>query len=137
MKKNSIKVIVSLFFFSGIIGLATYFVSSTQIEGSTPETSATSSEENKDAEVTATSVSADSSDKGVEHTPASEEQAVVSEDVQQPAEPERETEIYTVQQGQNLWEIAQATEMSLQDLMNTNQLSSSAIFTGQELLVKK
>ncbi|MBL1223570.1 LysM peptidoglycan-binding domain-containing protein [Enterococcus sp. BWR-S5] len=137
MKKNSIKAIVSLFFFSGIIGLATYFVSSTQIEGSTPETSATSSEENKDAEVTATSVSADSSDKGVEDTPASEEQAVVSEDVQQPVEPERETEIYTVQQGQNLWEIAQSTEMSLQDLMNTNQLSSSAIFTGQELLVKK
>ncbi|WP_086350024.1 LysM peptidoglycan-binding domain-containing protein [Candidatus Enterococcus clewellii] len=134
MKKNRIKAVVTLSFLCGIIGLTTYFVNTTQIEGSTPETGATSSEENKDAKVTTTSV-APGSESVSESSSAEVEQPAAPEAT--PAEPQPETEIYTVQEGQNLWEIAQATEMSMQNLMNTNQLSSSAIFAGQELLVEK
>lgn len=134
MKKNSMKAIIALFFFSGFIGLATYFVNSTQIEGSTPETNATSSEENKDAKVTTTSTSP-TDEAVVESTPA--EQQPPASVAPESAEQLPQTEVHTVQEGQNLWEIAQNAEMSLQDLMNANQLSSSAIFAGQELLVNK
>lgn len=138
MKKNKLKITAALFFFSGILGLSTYLMNTTAIEGSTPETSAVSSEENKDAVVTTSSTSVESTtDAAAESTPTVEEQSAASEEQQPVPEEERPTEIYTVQQGQNLWEIAQTTEMSLQDLMNINQLSNSAIFTGQELLVEK
>lgn len=133
MKKNRIKAAILLSFLCGIIGLTTYFVNATQIEGSTPETGATSSEENKDAKVTTSSVAPGSED--VDESPTEVKQSVAPEAT--PVEPQPETEIYTVQEGQNLWEIAQTTEMSMQDLMNSNQLSSSAIFAGQELLVEK
>lgn len=43
-------------------------------------------------------------------------------------------EVYIVKEGQTLWEIAQDSGVSIQTLMNKNQLSSSVIVEGQELV---
>ncbi|MEI5991080.1 LysM peptidoglycan-binding domain-containing protein [Enterococcus crotali] len=43
-------------------------------------------------------------------------------------------EVYVVKDGQTLWEIAQDSGLSVQTLMNKNQLSSSVIVEGQELV---
>lgn len=43
-------------------------------------------------------------------------------------------EVYVVKDGQTLWEIAQDFGLSVQTLMNKNQLSSSVIVEGQELV---
>lgn len=43
-------------------------------------------------------------------------------------------EVYIVKEGQTLWEIAQDSGLSIQVLMNKNQLSSSVIVAGQELV---
>ncbi|MEI5994619.1 LysM peptidoglycan-binding domain-containing protein [Candidatus Enterococcus mansonii] len=46
-------------------------------------------------------------------------------------------EVYIVKSGQTLWEIAQDTGLSIQALMNKNQLSNSVIVEGQELVFDK
>ncbi|MBM7689423.1 hypothetical protein BCR24_10445 [Enterococcus ureilyticus] len=43
-------------------------------------------------------------------------------------------EVYVIKAGQTLWEIAQDSGLSIQTLMNKNQLSSSVIVEGQELV---
>ncbi|MDA9471745.1 LysM peptidoglycan-binding domain-containing protein [Enterococcus sp. 5H] len=44
-------------------------------------------------------------------------------------------EVYVVKNGETLWEIAQDMSLSIPTLMNRNQLSSSVIFEGQELVL--
>ncbi|MBO0472343.1 hypothetical protein IGL98_002886 [Enterococcus sp. DIV0840] len=49
-------------------------------------------------------------------------------------EKEAPKEVYVVKSGQTLWEIAQDSGLSIATLMNKNQLSSSVIVEGQELV---
>lgn len=48
---------------------------------------------------------------------------------------EEPKEVYVIKAGQTLWEIAQDSGLSIQTLMNKNQLSSSVIVEGQELVL--
>ncbi|WP_207694664.1 hypothetical protein DOK67_0000457 [Enterococcus sp. DIV0212c] len=50
---------------------------------------------------------------------------------------EEPKEVYVVKDGQTLWEIAQDSGLSLQTLMNKNQLGNSVIIEGQELVLDK
>lgn len=43
--------------------------------------------------------------------------------------------VYVVKKNETLWEIAQDTKVSVQTLMTVNQLNSSIIFEGQELVI--
>lgn len=44
-------------------------------------------------------------------------------------------ELYVVKKDETLWEIAQDTNISVKTLMTINQLNSSMIFEGQELVL--
>lgn len=46
----------------------------------------------------------------------------------------QDSEVYVVKSGRTLWEIAQDSGLSIQTLMNENQLSSSVLIEGQELV---
>ncbi|MBO0439947.1 LysM peptidoglycan-binding domain-containing protein [Candidatus Enterococcus ikei] len=50
---------------------------------------------------------------------------------------EEPKEVYVVKGGQTLWEIAQDSGVSVQTLMNKNQLGNSFIIEGQELVLDK
>ncbi|EOL47670.1 LysM peptidoglycan-binding domain-containing protein [Enterococcus caccae] len=60
---------------------------------------------------------------------AAEKASTVSKENEQPKE------VYLVKKGQTLWEIAQESGVSIQTLMNKNQLGSSVIVEGQELVM--
>lgn len=143
MWENRKKLMILSLFSAGIIGTATYLMSTTFIEGAIPDKTVTSSSEpTPKGKVTVTSDTLSSSTNSEE--PVSSESVAVAD-----AETETSTEIpaseaptilgevYTVQSGETLWEIAQETGISMQKLMNDNQLSSGLIIAGQELVIAK
>lgn len=68
-------------------------------------------------------------------TPESDQQKATTENtITEKQEKEVPKEVYVVKKGQTLWEIAQDSGLSIQALMNRNQLSNSVIVEGQELV---
>lgn len=58
-----------------------------------------------------------------------------SSQVSQTKELPKKTNI--VESGQTLWEIAQNNGLTIQELMNQNQLTSTLVIEGQELIIEK
>lgn len=123
-KKNSILLIFSAILFSTAI----YFMSSSLVLG---------------ASVGGTSPVTAGGEEVVLPTPTpapiapeSEQQKETTNEntVAEQKEKEAPKEVYIVKTGQTLWEIAQDSGLSIQNLMNKNQLSSSVIVEGQELV---
>ncbi|MGM0219619.1 LysM peptidoglycan-binding domain-containing protein [Enterococcus sp. AZ126] len=123
-KKYSILLVFSAILFSTAI----YFMSSSLVLGASAGGTAS-------APVTA--------DGGAAIIPAPTPPATQAEPKQETAtentiaeqkEKEAPKEVYVVKDGQTLWEIAQDSGLSIQTLMNKNQLSSSVIVEGQELV---
>lgn len=48
---------------------------------------------------------------------------------------ETQENVYVVQEGETLWEIAQEIDISIQDLIQENNLSNGVISEGQELII--
>lgn len=139
MRKSRNKIMLLTLFSAGLIGASTYFMNSSLIEGSTADETAASSSEEPKGVVTATpdtSASTTVESSVVVEQPTPEAGTVVA-DTPPEAPVVNPEDVYTVQSGETLWEIAQTSGVSLQDLMNDNQLSSVAILEGQEIVVAK
>ncbi|MHC5215738.1 LysM peptidoglycan-binding domain-containing protein [Enterococcus sp. LJL128] len=144
MKRKNKKIALWSLFSVGIVLFSGYLMESTPIMGSTPEEGVTASNEKTNATVsTSEADKGNSSDLADTSVAASESHEATAAIVPAPEEtiPSTETggtsELYKVKQGESLWEIAQNANISLQDLMNINQLSNSVILEGQELITEK
>ncbi|EOH94012.1 hypothetical protein UAW_02433 [Enterococcus haemoperoxidus ATCC BAA-382] len=123
-KKNSILLIFSAILFSTAI----YFMSSSlvlgaSVGGSSPVTAG------GEEVVLPTPTPAPIAPESEQQKETTNENTVAEQ-----KEKEAPKEVYIVKTGQTLWEIAQDSGLSIQNLMNKNQLSSSVIVEGQELV---
>lgn len=129
MKKQSNKTYTILLIFSAILfSTAIYFMSSSLILGASAGGS-----------VSAPVTTIESEDVVPETTPSAavaepKEATTATSAVVENNVREAPKEVYVVKEGQTLWEIAQDSGLSIQTLMNQNQLSSSVIVEGQELV---
>ncbi|MGX7202877.1 hypothetical protein BCR22_11175 [Enterococcus plantarum] len=124
-KKNSILLIFSAILFSTII----YFMSSSMVLG------ASAGGGMESVPVTADGGTAIAPPLTPVVPQAEPKKETTSENtVAEDKEKEAPKEVYIVKNGQTLWEIAQDSGLSIQTLMNKNQLSSSIIVEGQELV---
>ena len=126
MKRIKIKMIL-FFSFSIALGAIAGFVhsASSLIEASAPSNQGT---------VVAPTTGPKVEEKKEEHTTASTSQENNNE-VSQTKEVPKKT--YRIESDQTLWEIAQNNGLTIQDLMNQNQLTSTVIVEGQELIIEK
>lgn len=128
MERIKIKLKMILFFsFSIALGAIAGFVhsSSSLIEASAPSTSGTSIAPTAPPE----------SEKKTEQSPAATTSQENGSQVAQDSEVPKKTN--TIESDQTLWEFAQTNGVSIQDLMNQNQMTSTVVVEGQELIVEK
>lgn len=129
MKKRINKTQVTLLVFSTLLfGTAVYFMSGSMILGASVGGSAVA----VPAEVPA--VDDQTATVPEEATTATTEKENVTDNQEESETPK---EVYVVNKGETLWEIAQDSGLSIQTIMKNNQLSNGVVFEGQELVLNK
>jgi LysM repeat protein len=131
MKKRVNKHVRLLLVFSALLfSTAIYFLSSSLILGASPGGSAPITTTNSSETTPSTPAPSSEAVEDGQTPAATTEQTATAEGNSNTQEPE----VYVVKSGQTLWEIAQDSGLSIQTLMNKNQLSSSVLVEGQELV---
>lgn len=133
MKKHSTKNYRLLLVFSALLfSTAIYFLSSSLILGASPGGSTPVTADSQPVTPTSVPETASSETKVEAPTPTTVSTEPPAESTA--ASEVQDSEVYVVKRGQTLWEIAQDSGLSIQTLMNENQLSSSVLIEGQELV---
>lgn len=129
VKNRFVVALVSIFSLSTILVLSHGFITEASV----------SVDPNAETEISippkSTRATSSSSSPTTPDTSSSSEATQESEEVVDTSVLNDSEELYQVNAGQSLWEIAQETGTNIQDLMKKNNLTNSLVFAGQYLIV--